>query len=288
MKVYVKPLPARLSQAMYRVSDALERYSPSWVEIVNDIEEADVQILHVIGFGSLEYLHPDKKYIVIQYCYKSTEHGANPKMWHRLWEQSELVWSYYDLREDMAKDTPFYHSPMGIAHPFIQQLEKVERDIGIITSGYVNGKSAEAIEEPCSAARYLGLSTVHLGPMPIHMERPCKLWETVNGIHDHRLAQLYNRAKWVSGLRHVEGFEFPIIEGLIQGARPIVFQREDMRFWFKDHAIFVPETNGEALTSSIIYHMRHDPKPVTYQERNEVARKFNWSSIVSGLWELLK
>jgi hypothetical protein len=287
MNVYVKPLPAHLSLAMYRVSDALKKYSPKDITIVEEVKDADIQVLHVIGKGSLKYLEPSKKYVVIQYCYKTSEFGATPSKWRPLWEGAELVWSYYDLEEYMPKDTPFYYSPLGIAEPFTKKIDSL-KDVGIITSGYVNGPKAEAIEECASAARYYGLSTIHLGPMPIHMERPPKLWDTVNGIDDYVLAQLYSRSRWVSGLRHGEGFEFPIIEGLAQGARPIVFNREEMRHWFNDHAVFVHETSGEHLTSSIGYHMRNDPKPVSERERQEVLRKFSWASITEGFWNYLK
>ena len=53
-----------------------------------------------------------------------------------------------------------------------------------------------------------------------------------NNADDKTLAKYYSQCEFVSGLRRIEGFELPVIEGLLCGARPICFDIPDYRHWF--------------------------------------------------------
>lgn len=283
MRVYVKA-PTNMSRAMFRVANALERYAPAGVEIVQDQASADLSVHHVIGLDAVGY-RTSQPCAVIQYCVNSaTKEGSAP--WHPLWARAKTVWSYYDLAPMMPDGATFYYAPMGLDPVFRGAARQAfkPRDFGVLTSGYVNGHGQEAIEEPIVAAELIGLSSVHLGPMPTGLTRNV----TVNVLHDisdASLVRLYEQCKWVMGLRFVEGFEMPAIEGLACGARPVVFDRPEMRHWYGDHAVYVPECHGDLLIQHLWEVFSTPPVPVSADEHAAVLSAFNWRTITAGFWE---
>jgi len=295
MKVCVDPIPNTLSRAMGRVANALKRYAPKGIEIVENPEQAEVQILHAIGSHAARRWVKSPNFIVIQYCYNSADHS-----WKEMWSKTKMVWSYYNLKKILPDHINFYYSPLGIDDVFINNGENFPRDIDIMTSGYVTGIRGEAIEEVAIAADKLGLTVKHLGPNKIVNQKTLKIqepmefkpglnWSAVNGISDKELAKIYKRSRWVSGLRHIEGFEFPIIEGLACGARPIAFDHPEMRHWYDGHAVFIPECNGEDLVKELIKVMSHNPWFVTEEEKKVIIEKFDWAKIIKGFWnEVMK
>ncbi len=286
LKVYIG-VPSEMSLAMHRTKRGLSSAAPRWVEFVKTAEEADLQVLHVIGCDGLDELKCDR-YAVLQYCYRTTEWGSDPEAWAGLWRGADLVWSYYDLSRDVPRETSFLHSPLGVDSGFLGGAYG-KRSVGIMTSGYVSGiDEAEAIEEVAIAAARVGLSVVHLGPDKIDgMERPKGQWEAVSNITDNVLRDLYGQSLWVSGLRHVEGFELPVIEGLLNGARPIVFDRPETRFWFDGFAEFVPECSGDRLIELLAEILSRPPRPVSALERGRVLDRFNWNAISGRFWSEL-
>jgi hypothetical protein len=272
---------------MVRVAEALKRYAPKDVEFVEDPSQADLQVLHVIGPDADELLRAPR-YAVIQYC-RTAMHvdGTNQPVegnpYEGLWEAAEVTWSYYDL---IGIAPRFYFAPLGVDDEFIKPYDEDVRDLGIMSSGFVSGPGAEAIEEVAMAGWMLEMDVVHLGPDVIDGMRvaPPHGWRALKNISDRVLAQYYRRCKWVSGLRHAEGFELPVIEGLMCGARPIVFDRPDMHQWYEDRVVFVPECSGPDLTQLLIEVMSHEPDPVTPLEREWVQEQFSWQRIVKGFW----
>lgn len=263
---------------MFRVADALKAYAPVGITFTNE-RDADVRVLHVIGNDAIDYAAERKgmEYAVIQYCYLTAGEGQ----WNGLWDNAKTVMSYYNL--PTAK---LYRTPLGIDPVFLEDYPKMPRTIGVMTSGYVAGPGAEAIEEVAIAADRLRMKTVHLGPKPVGLTQPLPAnWRNLYGVSDDLLAAHYRSTAYVSGLRHVEGFELPVVEGLACGARPIVFDRPEMRRWFDGHAIFVPECSGEELVNHLMAVMVMQPVPVTRAERMKVLQRFNWETIVEGFWE---
>jgi len=288
MRVYVRA-PSHLSRAMHRVARALSISAPPKVEIVRHQSDADLIILHVIGYPDTQKAIRDiteqgKKFAIIQYCLKSTSHDAGD--WMELWKAASLVWSYYDLT-DYTESFAFYHAPLGL-DPILLESRPFLRDIDIMTSGYVSS-GQEAIYEVAVAAERLDLSVFHLGPHTIQGMPTCRStkWSAKLGISDYELAEYYRRSQWVSGLRWVEGFELPALEGLANGARPIVFDRSEMRHWYDGHAVFVPEVPSDQLIEVLVKELGKDPRAVTDQEQKEVRQRFQWGPIVHGFWERL-
>lgn len=277
MKICLTPIGLH-SRAMLRVTEALMKHGvPSDVSFVGRPVNADVQVLHVIGQDVLQYDWP-REYVVIQYCYQTA--GGSLSQWQKFWSKARFVWSYYDL--DVV-GAPFYQAPLGVDAIF--QIQEGYRD-SVLTTGYVSGPGAEPIEEMSCAAEDLGLRTLHVGPDHIQgMKRYPKDFESFLDISDEFLVALYNRALWVSGMRYVEGFEMPVIEGLACGARPICFDRLDMRRWYDGHAVFIPETQGVELQGILKEVMQSPPQPVTNAEREGVIAQFSWPKIAHGFWQ---
>jgi hypothetical protein len=289
-KVFLEPT-GLFSIAMQRVAKSLALHAPKNVLIVDDPSKADLRVIHVVGHGSLDNIDLSNPYVVIQYCIKSTKDGWDINHWLPLWQNSRMLWSYYNFSlEPEFENVNFYYSPLGVDKIFVDANCPLDnaRDIPVMTSGYVTGPHAEAIEEVAMAADVLGLSVLHLGPEVIEgMQYKPIRWKSVMGISDTDLASIYGRVEWVSGLRQIEGFELPALEGLVCGARPIVFDRPDMREWYDEHAIFIPESSGFELTRYLEEILRYRPRKVSPTERAYILSRFDWAKIAKGFWERL-
>lgn len=279
MKVFLQPPPG-MSLAMFRVASALDLTAPEGVQIVNREDKADVLILHVIGHEAIQY-RIDKRVAVMQYCLNPASTAA----WRPLWARSLATWSYYDLRQYLPRGARFYHAPLGIADIFTDAYVEQPRPIGIMTSGYVTGPQAEAIEEATVAAQAAGVISKHLGPRPVGGSSDVQ-YNATGLIRDEVLARLYRETRYVSGLRFVEGFEMCAAEGLACGARPIMFDRPDAH-WFGEHAEYVPEYSGYSLVRDLKFILECDPRPVTAEERAIVLAKFNWDTLARGFWNMI-
>jgi hypothetical protein len=290
MKVYVKA-SRNLSRAMFRVANALRTFAPKGIEVVSSPEDADLHVLHVIGLEAITYKSPAKHIAVIQYCLGSASPSSDLSTWWPLWRRAAAVWTYYDLADRIPADVNFYHAPLGIDEEFLRVSGQPmdQRRNGVLTCGFVTGPGAEAIEEMACAARAVRINVNHLGPVPVGLKKSLSksLWRSVYGISDAQLADLYGRTRWVSGLRFVEGFELPVLEGLSCGARPIVFDRPDMRQWYEGHAVFVPECSGEPLIELLTAILSQPAKPVSAEEQSAIRERFRWEHIIKNFWAVV-
>jgi len=304
------------SRAMVRVANALTQCAPYGIETAPTTPTScDLQILHVINQDAISYAREIKarggKYAVIQYCFRTA--GGELRDWLEMWRGAEVVWTYlWDVKTLIerypcgygpegsmgAHVIQLYYSPLGVDEKFraCGRLLNLPgywptRRNRIITTGYVSGPGAEPIEETWRAADLAGLKVVHIGPKKIEgtSYRPAHL-TSYEGVSDTMLAELYATSTWVSGLRHVEGFELPAAEGLVCGARPLVFDQPGMREWYGGHAVFIEEGGTEkrsTLVQRIAQAFESTLPDVTYAERERALAQFNWETIAKGFWEAL-
>jgi hypothetical protein len=300
MKVYVAP-PPKLSQAMHRVGAALQAHLPPGHHVVDTPEQADLEVLHVIGYKetvrAVEAAQASgRRYAIIQYCFKSTSKPSGVD-WIEMWRRASAVWSYYDLRyenvRDMGKRVDFYQAPLGIDPAFHRMPNPLteRRDTTLLTTGYV--APSECLQECAEAVRRVGGRMRHIGP-------DLGLGERVTpsqGVSDELLATYYRQSRFVAGLRRVEGFELPVYEGLASGARPIVFDAPHYRQWLGEHALYIREydyppdmgdyrrdLDAAAITDQIAACLQ-TYAPVTSDEMRWVKEKFSWKPIIEGFWE---
>jgi hypothetical protein len=287
--VLVDVLPGALtSRSILRVAKALRRYAPADVELVApETPDPDLHVLHVIGSDVLTRpeLTRSSRYAVIQYCFKTA--GGELEAWQKLWSGAQLTWSYYNLPILSGR---FMYSPLGVDENFyeIPSQQPGLRRIGVVTSGFVSGPPAEAIEEVADAALRANCSVFHLGPRGIENMTPRleESWSNAMNISDTELCFKYNLARYVSGLRYIEGFEMPVVEGFACGAAPIVFSREETRAWFAPPlATHVPECSGEELVERLVEILRTPPAKLADAERERLLAEFNWQVIAERFWK---
>lgn len=289
MNVFLEPTGLH-SRSMLRTARALERYAPSGIQIVQRQEDADLVILHVIGADAIgranDVLASGKRYAAIQYCLK-TAGLPSTDYWLLFWKMAEVTMSYYDLRElSKSEGFNFYFAPLGLDDTFRRPVfDSISRENRIITSGYVSGPGAEAIEEVWIASERVGMKVTHVGPDEVGgITRKPDNCQTVSSFSDDGLADLYRRSTFVSGLRHVEGFEMPAIEGLAGGARPILFDQPSQRYWYRENGIYVQDRSGEELIEDLVRILESPPEPISNRERVSVLARFDWSWICTGFW----
>jgi hypothetical protein len=285
MRAYITP-PDNNSRSLTRISEALEAHAPDWVEIVPSMPEADLVVLHVIGRQDktqaiVEYLKGGgKQFAIIQYCVRSTLR-PHTDGWLPLWESAKTVWSYLDLwglcREDGTHSNfGLYLTPLGVSETFHKTGNS--RPYIIATSG--QSYLTESVKEAHLAAIKAGRDMFHLGPKINRKGILC-----ASDIPDDMLAQLYNQCEFVSGLRRIEGFEMPAAEGLLCGARPILFDKPHYRMWYDDMADYIYETPREGVVDSLERLFQNGARPVTDEELEMARNRFDWGRIVKGFWE---
>lgn len=290
MKVYLEPHTK--SRGILRVRDALVRFAPKEVEVVSNENEADLVILHVFGRNTTSHNRAGrlqkqgKPYAVIQYCLRSTMR-PNTFDWMVMWQKARTVWSYYDLfrlaDEDKTRgEFNFYHAPLGVdgdvfKDTFVAQIPGAGRPYTIVASS--QHALSESVRECAFAVQRVDGKLIHIGH---DLRRPNT--SHYQNVSDEFLADMYSNATFVSGLRRVEGFEFPVIEGALCGARPIVFDRPEMRHWFGQFAVFIPEGTRSEVIDSLESVFRRGASPVEEWQKALIREKFNWKYIIEAFW----
>lgn len=262
------------SLAVRRVVNALKKYVPSHVEIADDIDDAELVVLHINGRleRNTKYIESlDKPYTIIQYAVKSTR-NPEAEEWMPMWTNAELVWSYLYLEGEFD----FYHAPLGVDSDVFYPVD-VEPQYLALTTG--EGYLSESVREVMVAARLVGGDVAHLGP---HLGKDGI--DYFSGMNDSELNYLYNKCHYVSGLRRIEGFELPAAEGLLSGTRPILFDKPHYKDWYDGLAVFIPETHRDQIVKDVEGVFKEGVKPVTESEISEGKDRFNWEQIIMDFW----
>jgi len=280
MKIYADAQP---DIAIQRIVKALKMYAPPFVEFVDNEEDAEIVIIYAYGqrrgvkYHSERLLNKGKQYVIVQLCLRNT---TNPRTedWLPIWYKAKLVWSYYNLPNLIEEDGnraapfPFYFSPLGVDVSVFKETKCEKKYLVGICS---HGLSRECLSEVKEAAKKVSGKVFHFGDK----NKP--------KLTDKELALELSQCKYVTGLRRHEGFELPIIEGAMCGARPIAFDIPQYRQWFNTLAIFIPQRHSKHVVEALVEIFKGEYKPITDIEKYNVARWFNWSQIVIGFWASL-
>lgn len=296
MKIYLTP--PQPSRGLQRIADALVKYKPEWVEVVDDIEESDQIIVYAIGRRDKiqELTTRQQPYAIIQVCLRSTQKPSTLD-WLDIWQNAEVVWSYYDLEAARIADggcascemPNFYHAPLGVESEVFYQRQAVNNEYArryvIATTGL--SYLSESVRE-CWLAASKDIRTrpvIHLGSRLSRAKGAVFCHENIS---DDKMAEYYSQCEFVSALRRKEGFELPAAEGLLCGARPIAFDTPDYRWIYKSWAEYVHEGTRQEVVDQLIQLFRQGARPVTQDEINEARQWFHWPTIVGGFYERLK
>ena len=261
------------NRAVNRITDALEKYRPD--------RDDDITIIPVNGRVEhlKRYLATIGKYAIIQMVLRSS---LNPDTtdWLPIWEGATVVWSYYDLptltREDGNEPRfNFYHAPLGVESIF--RPKDLQRKYTICTHGtYLTESVRECI-----------LASGNQKVAYLNNDTGRKNVDCFVDINDEELVDVYNQCHYVSGLRRDEGFELPAAEGILCGARPIMFDQPHYRQWFDGLAEFIPEEPRPKVVESLKKIFKRT-NPVTEEEIKEARKRFNWERIVTGFYERMR
>lgn len=269
MKVFAENLI--VNHGISRVADAIKKYSPKDIEFVDHEKSADLVIIYAFGQRRkvekrIKWIgERGQKFAMMQIAVRST---ANPNTvdWIPMWTKAEAVWSYYDLKALIDEDKQmclfnFYYAPLGVDADLFRDYGH-QRSYKIV----VGDNRDESVSEVVRAAKG---NVFHLG----------------TGITDEEVVSGYARSEWVSGLRRKEGFEMPVLEGLLCGARPICYDKPHYRHWFNGLAEFIPEDHPEEVVKSLEKLFAFGATPVTNIEKEFVTNRFDWKPIIEGFWE---
>ena len=289
MNICLRPQPPVLSRSLTRVADALEATAPASVRLVRRAKDADLTIHHVIGRGQLEAMDADiqagKPYAAIQYCVKSSD-APDRATWLPRWEQARLVWSYYDLthHDVMGEPTfPFYYAPLGVDRTvFNLGPAPLGRRWLLATTGYV--AETECLQECADAVAKLGGRMLHLG----HRLNLGPHVDYVMDIPDADWAGYLRQCQFVAGLRRIEGFELPILEGYACGAIPITFETPCYD-WFQNFALRVPEGSPSYVSDAVrrVLEVHRSASAPTADAIDRHLAPFDWTTVTRGFWEKL-
>jgi len=268
------------SYGILRIVSQLEKYMPKGVERVLDINEADLDIIHVIGrhdhnvIRSESDLRSGRKYAVLQYVMQSCR-NPRPEQWLDLWGKSKVMWSYYNLAE---WHPGMYLAPLG-ADPNVFYKEETEKK-------YLLGTMGDEYRSECFGEANLAVfrvmgKMIHIGPK--YGENPIVTF--AQGITDDELRNYYNQCRWFSVLRRNDGFEMIGLEALLCGVRPIMFDTPNYRQWYDGLAEFIPEKSVADTSKNLINVLKSPERTVTQEEMEFVKNKFNWKTIIEGFWE---
>lgn len=284
MIIYADILPPTLGRAMYRINKNMRRFAPEWVTFTEDRDKAELQILDIIGRGSLEYLYKDN-YIILQHCFLSSDDSSR-ETWLPVFAKAKLVATYMNLPQLIGSNSfNFHRIPWGADSEIFYKTD-TEKIHTILTTGYV--ASTESINEVYDALKSTLGNMVHIGS-DFKLGHNYKHFENIS---DESLTSLYNKSYYVSGLRKMEGFELPILEGLLCGTRGICYNKEHYSHWFGDLVEYVEEDDYATLgiysnnTKEQLEKIFSSPyRSVTNEEIEFIKNKFSWKTIFDGFWK---
>lgn len=285
-----------LRQGGTRIRNSLIRYAPQDIEFVDNMEEADFVIFHHQYRQDLDFfMHNCNKPMIflISELQNSKEYFkqffSNPLL--------KMTYTFHPLRHlGYVDDNDRTNHVLGAwgfdenlfdANPY--DVVRTDRDNMIMAFGFYDSEHY--------TPQYMAVRQVFNGKM-MHVD--IKKWDFLRQglffderhhwynewVSDEDLIKLYQSCKFVSGLRSGAGFEVPILEGLVNGCRPICFDNIYYRQWFNDFALFIPEEFDVDMTNNLVNIFRdYDSHKVTTDEIKHVREKFKWETIATNFWK---
>lgn len=279
-----------------RILKNLKKYSPDHISFVDNYDDADFVIIHLQYKEHLDhYLHNCKKPFIflISELHQTKEYFkhyfSNPLL--------KMTYTFHPLKHfgyvDSNDTTNHVLAPWGFdedlfnANPY--DVTHKQRDNMIISFGFYDSEHY--------TPQFEAVRLADNGRM-IHLD--IKIWDflrqgkffdskhhwTKEWVEDDELIQLYQSTKFVSGLRSGSGFEAPVLEGLVNGCRPICFDNIYYRQWFNDFALFIPEEFDVDMVNNLYGIFRDcDMYKVNSDEVKHVREKFKWETVATNFWK---
>jgi glycosyltransferase involved in cell wall biosynthesis len=267
MKIQYKATRPFLSHALRRIEDGLKSTLPDGFELTQ--LPGDLAIIPVVNIDDTKDLK--QPYIIWQLCHKTAE--GTPDEWIKIWNHAAMVVSYLNLPYPNYLRLPLGYDPLL----FHNHNRPKEPKYDIVVTGYVDeDKEGEVIARLCNHFD----KVIHIG-QDLKIE---KGYTHAHQITDTQLAEIYRNSRYVAGMRMIEGFELPIIEGAACGCQPITLNLECYRYWFNNLALFVhPDRLDEGLAAIAEYKITNETSNWTLLFEEEIA-KFTWEKVMREFW----
>jgi glycosyltransferase involved in cell wall biosynthesis len=279
MKVYLEVEPASLGRAMYRINKAMKEFAPQSIQFTTSPEDADLQVIHSTDNNVINLIK-NNNFVLLQYCIYTE--APPTETWPYFFNKSKLVISYVDLPTLTGDNNfNFYRTPFGV-DPKIFYKTDIVKTFTFLSSGYVPWY--EAIKEVYDAVTEAKGFMAHLG-YNFNYGRGFYHFENLS---EDDLRKLYNESFFVSGLRRIEGFEFPVIEGTLCGARGVCFNEEYYTHWYEDFVEYVNSGEPEYVVKQLVDLINKPYRAVTDKEIEYVKDKFSWETIVKNIWKKIE
>lgn len=254
----------------------LKRYAPNKIRFVSQPEYADIQIVNITRLSDIEKIKCTK-YVVLFHC-RGEWSDESIKDYLPMFEKALFVYSHQDLKAELHGKYNFVRGPWGTDDwNFYQQ--DVERKYKILNTGLV--PETEAITESLRSCELTDSMQLHVGR---NLGYKSSHYNYASNLTSEEMRIAYNSSQFVSGMRRIEGFEKPVIEGLLCGARPICFDTPLFRYWYDGMAEFVPEGTPVELVGHLTALFRAGARPVTETEKNLAIRRFGWKNVAFEFW----
>jgi len=285
-----------LRQGGARISKNLRKYSPSSIEFVNSYEESDFVILHHQYLEDLDwYLNNCKKPMI----FLLSELQQNKSYFNDFFSNPllKMTYTFHPLEilgyTNPNQNTRHIYAPWGFDEEIfnIDDVKAVnsKRDNTIICFSFYDSEHLSEIYDSC---RLTGGKMLHTDFRFHQFLRQGRVFDEKyhmfkEWISDEELIKWYLSCKFVSGTRSGSGFELPIIEGAVCGAKPICFDSIYYRKWFNEFALFIPEGEYDIdMTNNVtkIFNNSENTK-MTVNEIKEVRNKFGWQTIATNFWK---
>jgi hypothetical protein len=271
MKIY-EELNKDFGRAFIRISKAFHDYAPECIEFVDSPDKADVNLIHSLGSGELQFMSRPNK-VIVQHCYLT---GSSE--YTKYWKDSLLTVSFHNLKLYTDIDFNFLSIPWGVEPSVFSRTEK-EKDNLVFTTGHV--AETENIDKVYDAVKYLNTFMIHTGE---NFKWDSTYYKYHMYMDDEKFAHLLNRTKYTVGLRSIEGFEMHCAEGLFCGARPIVPKLDTYR-WYDGLCHYIDMDKD--IVEQLIIIFSGEFIPLTFDEYREAHERFSWVSIMSQFYDRL-
>ena len=255
----------------------LIRYAPSDVIFVNDINDADLQIVDITRLSDRNNIK-HKNYIALFHCFGEWSEEKHED-YLDIFKNAVMVYSHLDLSE-FGDKINYTRGPWGVDEDIFYRSSGYGKQFMIVTTGTI--AETEGISECVAACDALGGRLMHIGR---NLGYKNKSYENAVNLTQTQMQTMYNSSFFVNGMRRVEGFEKPVIEGALCGARPICFDTPLFRHWYKDIPVYVEEAEFNVTASNIVDRLREKYRPITDDEISYLKKKFSWVRVAKNFWE---
>lgn len=279
MKIYEDSNPD-FGKAFKKISEALRKYAPEYVQWVSREQSPDLTVLHVVGGQEYEKLTVAdlSKTIIVQHCLYTTD--LEPNLWKDFWKNAYAVISWNAIEDVMPEGANFFRIPLGADPNLFNVVPNINKNIKVFTTGHVAiTEMIDSVHEACSRT---GNVLYHTGE---NFRWPSTSYKFLSYMDERAFFNTLSRAQYVTGLRTLEGFEVMCIEGAMTGSVPIIPNLPSYD-WYKDFGTYIDLSSNVVDQLTSIFNGEF--VGLTKEQIDYVRHRFSWETVCKEFYGVLK